>query len=117
VFDGVVENVHYFEPKNRPGGGVRVLVTFKVSRQWKGNVHSTVKVHAWERALMCDSYLFEMGKRYIVYAIEQDKEFGWADKYPEGTKVLSIGDRNLRVRTGDDVTGELRRLGKGKGPD
>jgi len=117
VFDGEVKDVHYFDSPDKPGGGVRVLVTFDVSRQWKGAVRSTVQVHAWERALMCDSYLFKVGERYILYAVEQDKENGWADKYPSGTRILAIGDCILRVRTGDDLAGELDKLGHGNRPN
>ena len=69
VFDGVVTDVHYF--KSEQDG--RTLVTFDISRSWKGSVGSTIKVHAEERALMCDSYVFELGHRYIVYAIQQDR--------------------------------------------
>jgi hypothetical protein len=66
---------------------------------------------------MCDSYLFEVGKRYIVYAIEQDKEAGWADRYPAGTNILSVGACILRIRTGSDVAAEAKSLGRGKAPD
>ncbi len=61
---------------------------------------------------MCDSYKFELGRRYIVYAIQVDKEGGWADQYPTGTKILAIGDCILRVR--QDVNAEAKLLGKAR---
>jgi hypothetical protein len=63
---------------------------------------------------MCDSYQFELGKRYIVYAIQQDKENGWADQYPAGTKILAVGDCILRIVT--DLPAEENLLGAGRTP-
>jgi hypothetical protein len=115
VFDGVVVNVHHFENEEQRKMFSRVLVTIKVNEHWKGNVKSTIKVHAWERAIMCDSYKFEQGKRYIVYAIEQDSEGGWwANQYPKGTKILAVGDCILRIAADADVPHEAKLLGKGK---
>ncbi len=59
---------------------------------------------------MCDSYKFSIGRRYVVYAIQQDKEGGWADQYPAGTQILATGGCTLRIR--EDANAEARRLGK-----
>jgi hypothetical protein len=56
---------------------------------------------------MCDSYTFELGHRYVVYAIEQD-ESGFADQYPRGTRILGVGDCILRIR--EDVEQEARKM-------
>lgn len=113
VFDGVVTDIHHFETEERQKTSSRVLVTFAVSRGWKGPVGGNIKIHAWERALMCDSYTFEVGHRYVVYAIQQD-EFGFADQYPAGTKILSVGNCILRIQ--EDIEEEARRLGPGRSP-
>ena len=110
VFDGVATDVHYF--KNEEDG--RTLVTFDVSRAWKGPIGPKVKVHADEHALMCDSYVFKVGHPYIVYAIQQDSEGGWADQYPTGTKILGVGGCILRIR--EDVEIEASKLGKSRKP-
>lgn len=110
IFDGTVTNIHYFENEEQRKVSSRTLVTFKVARTWKGPVGSSIQVHAAERALMCDSYKFELGQHYIVYAIQVDKESGWADLYPEGTKVLDVGGCILRIR--QDVEAEAKLLGK-----
>ena len=60
---------------------------------------------------MCNSYKFELGKRYVVYASQDDKQIGWADQYPTGTKILSIG---VCFRVRQDVHAEVRRLGKSR---
>ena len=114
VFDGVVTDIHYFETEEQQRTSSRVLVTFAVSQSWKGPVGLEMRIHAWERALMCDSYTFEIGHRYLVYAIRQDKEGGWADQYPTGTKILSVGSCVLRIR--EDIEDEVKRLGKSRKP-
>jgi hypothetical protein len=110
IFDGTVTDIHYFENEDQRKIASRTLVTFRVARSRKGPVGSSIQVHASDRALMCDSYKFELGQRYLVYAIQVDKENGWADSYPTGTQILVIGDCILRVR--QDVNAEAKLLGK-----
>ena len=62
--------------------------------------------------MMCDSFKFEVGRRYVVYALQHDKENGWADQYPKGTLILSIGNCILRVRP--DADAEVKLLGKAR---
>ena len=113
IFEGVVTGVQHVDPPKSASD--RTLVSFSVSRKWKGPVGKEVKVHAAERALLCDSYTFETGQRYIVYAIRIDKESGWNDKYPAGTKIISVGDCILRIRK--DIAEEAKRLGKSRNAD
>jgi hypothetical protein len=108
IFEGVVTGIEHVDPPKAASD--RTLVTFSVSRKWKGAVGKEVKVHAAQRALLCDSYTFETGQRYIVYAVRIDKESGWNDKYPAGTKIISVGDCILRIRK--DIAEESKRLGK-----
>ena len=112
IFDGTVTDVHYFENEEQRKVASRTLVTFRVARSWKGTVGSSIQVHASDRSLMCDSYKFELGQRYIVYVLQVDKENGWADSYPTGTKILVIGDCILRVR--QDVNAEAKLLGEAR---
>jgi hypothetical protein len=116
VFDGVVLDIHHFENAENQKVVSRVLVKIRVNEYWKGDASTTINVHAWERAIMCDSYKFELGKRYIVYAIEQDKENGWADQYPKGTRILALGACILRIAREKDVPFESKLLGKGQPP-
>jgi hypothetical protein len=107
VFDGTVTAVHHFEPEEERKFASRTLVTFSVSRRWKGTVGSTIQIHVWERAMGCEqSYTFEAGRRYVVYAGLFDKEGGWADQYPKGTKILMLR------RVAEDLDREAKRLGK-----
>lgn len=112
IFEGTVTDVHYFENEEQRKQYSRTLVTFGITQSWKGPGGSSIQVHASERTLMCDSYKFEIGRRYIVYALQVEKESGWADQYPPGTKILVIGDCILRVR--QDVDTEAKLLGKAR---
>ena len=110
IFDGTVTDIRYFDNEKDREISSRVLVTFKIAKSWKGPAGSSIQVHVMERALICDSYKFELGRRYVVYAIQQDKESGWADQYPAGTQILATGGCTLRIR--ENANAESRRLGK-----
>jgi hypothetical protein len=110
IFEGTVTDIHHFENGERQELFSRALVTFKIAQSWKGPNAASIQVHVWERAMICDSYKFEIGRRYVVYALQNDKEAGWADQYPTGTKILVIGDCVLRVRR--DADAEAKLLGK-----
>jgi len=110
IFDGTVTDIRYFDNEKDREISSRVLVTFKIAKSWKGPGGPTIQVHVMEVALMCDSYKFELGRRYVVYAIQQDKEGGWADQYPAGTQILATGGCTLRIR--EDADAETKRLGK-----
>jgi hypothetical protein len=112
VFEGTVTDIYHFENEEQRKLYSRTLVTFKIARSWKGPSGSSIQVHVWERAMMCGSYKFELGRRYVAYALQNDKEVGWADKYPNGTKILVIGECVLRVR--QDADAEAGLLGKSR---
>ena len=107
IFEGTVTDIHHFEDEEQQKTYSRVLVKFNTSQIWKGPKASSIDIHAWERALMCDSYKFELGRRYIVYALQIDKEGGWSDQYPAGTKILTVGNCILRIRRDTDVEAKL----------
>src|SRR6476659_6868908 len=108
VFEGTVTAVHHFDTEEQRKLSSRTLVTFSVSRRWKGAAESKIQIHAWERGMAwCEqSYIFEAGRRYVVYASLLDKEGGWADQYPKGTKILKLR------RAAEDPDQEAKRLGK-----
>jgi hypothetical protein len=107
VLEGTVTDIYHFEPAELRADSSRTLVTFTVLRRLKGFPGSTIKIHAWERAMGCESaYNFEIGGRYLVYAIRADKEGGWADRYPKGTKILILN------RATEDIEQEEKQLGK-----
>ena len=112
IFEGTVTDIHHFENEEQQKLASRALATFKIAQSWKGPSGSSIQVHVWERAMMCDSYKFEVGRRYVVYALQNDAMGGWADKYPSGTKILAAGDCILRVR--QDADAEAKRLGKAR---
>jgi hypothetical protein len=107
VFEGVVTGIHHFEPEQEQSAHSRTLVTFNVSRIWKGSVGATIQIHVWERATGCElSYTFELGRRYSIYASRTPSEVGWADAYPKRKQILQL------VRVVEDTESEAKILGK-----
>jgi hypothetical protein len=59
------------------------------------------------RSYGCEqSYTFQLGRRYVLFAALQDKEGGWADQYPPGTKILVLS------RVAENPDKAAKRLGK-----
>lgn len=85
---------------NEKEGDIRV-VTFQVSRYWKGTIKRTMKVYYQEN--MRYQAWFETGKSYIVYAQANDagKLF---DSKCSATKNI------------EDAKADLKYLGKGRRP-
>jgi hypothetical protein len=115
VFDGVATDIQYLDPPELRRNLSRVVVTFSVSRKWKGPVKTRIQVHDLEVSLMCDSYSFELGHEYIVYATLMNKDVaGFGNLYPTGTTILSTG-ACMRIR--EDIDVERKNLGAGQKPD
>jgi hypothetical protein len=127
VFQGKVTEIDHLNPIDPPDskpGDVRqvsiprqindhTVVTFRVTRAWRGPVTREIKVYATARPSMCDGYKFRDGVEYVVYAstnlyIESEER----KRYSQGATVYEISDCPLRIRT--DVTAEAKRLGLGR---
>ena len=92
-----------------------MIVTFEVTRAWKGEVNSTTKVHSVARPKLCDGYRFEVGREYVVYASDNlNQEWAEIAHRAHGMHVYEIDDCPLRIRT--DVSEETKLLGKGFAP-
>lgn len=96
-------------------GGPRV-VTFRVSRGWKGSVTPTMKVLVFARPTRFDTYDFHAGVEYVVYGYASHEEtWELVGKVARGQTVYGIGVVcRLRVRA--DVAKESKALGKGRPP-
>ncbi len=91
VFIGTVKEIE------RVGG--EVAVTFTAQRAWKGIEGKTILVFTGQGGEDC-GYRFEMGKSYLVYAIDEGVKFH-----------TSICMRTCHIdKAGDD----LKALGEGK---
>jgi hypothetical protein len=93
----------------RSGAGGTRIVTFAVSRTWKGSPNSEMQLLTLERPAM-----FVVGVEYIVYGLDEvNQQWAKIRRFSERSKVYGIGfPCVLRVRT--DVEIESRRLERSK---
>jgi hypothetical protein len=87
------------------------LVTFEVSRIWKGPASKSINVVAITHPAMGDGYTFTTGTEYIVYATKQ-LNHGWPelDQVAEGARVYGLNNCVPRVRM--DIAQENKILGR-----
>lgn len=91
------------------------VVTFRVSKAWKGPVTSTMKVQATARPSMCSGFEFREGKEYIVYATDDiNQDWDKLRPFAERLHVYGIGNCPLRIRA--DADRESRLLGRSRAP-
>jgi hypothetical protein len=86
------------------------VVTFEVSRIWKGPTSKSINVVAIRHPAMGDGYTFVVGTEYIVYTTKQLNP-GWRelDQVSGGVKVYSLSNCVPRIRT--DIAKESALLG------
>ena len=112
VFRGTAVQVRNLCPPDR---SEPELVTFRVDRRWKGPVTETMRVFAFGSSSYVDRYSFHEGQRYVVYATNEARKWGFSP--PADVRGAVYGISNpclLRVRT--DIDDESRRLGRGHPP-
>jgi hypothetical protein len=91
------------------------IVTFRVSRGWKGAVSPTMKVLTYLRSKAFDTYVFTPGVEYVVYGLESHFLSAASRKLAGGQPVYAVSEPCLqRVRT--DVAQESKALGGGRPP-
>ncbi|AOE48781.1 hypothetical protein [Kangiella sediminilitoris] len=69
VFSGVVESVKYLDDEN-VFGDQKIIVTFNVTKTWKGSGQVQV-LHTADNGAGCFGYWFEEGEEYLIYAFKQ----------------------------------------------
>jgi len=91
------------------------LVTFRVDRRWKGPVTETMRVFAFGSSSYVDRYNFREGQRYVVYATNEARKWGFSPPADVRGAVYGISNPcRLRIQT--DVDEESRKLGSGRPP-
>jgi len=68
VFRGVVENLRYLDDPEKTKTEPRIIVTFKVSKVWKGAVDKTLVIQTTHNKTTCNGYVFKYGEEYLVYS-------------------------------------------------
>ena len=112
AFRGIVTKVEYLDPDTAQSEP-RIIVTFSVSRVWKGLVRSEVVLHTIYNKYSCAGFYFQKGKEYLVFAYPNEEDM--AKKFPLAKKSLGTNicnGTNLIELAKDD----LREIGKGRKP-
>ncbi len=112
VFRGTAVQVRNLDPGDisKPE-----LVTFKVDRRWKGPVTETMRVFAFGSSSYVDRYNFLEGQRYLVYATNEARKWGFSPPADVRGAVYGISNPcQLRIST--DIDEESRKLGRGHLP-
>ncbi|NVJ61545.1 MAG: hypothetical protein HWE27_14210 [Gammaproteobacteria bacterium] len=71
IFVGTVDSIKYLDAKNA-FGDQRIIVSFKVERNWKGKGSSKI-LHTANNGMGCYGYWFKEGEDYLVYSFEEDE--------------------------------------------
>lgn len=112
AFRGTVINVDYLD-EDTPVSEPRIVVTFSVSRVWKGPVRRSIVLHTVYNKTTCQGYYFKKGEEYLVFAYPNE-EF-MANKFLPAKNTL--GTNYCNGTTGIDVADDyLREMGKGRKP-
>ena len=124
VFRGVVTGMK--ELPTRSGSGTkREVVTFLASRYWKGNRSREVALYTREPGTDCIGVHFEIGKEYVVFALEQESRdywldnvfwYGWLDILPAGSRFLTVNNFCESTAEVKVARKTIRALGNGVSP-
>ncbi len=68
VFRGNIENLQYLDNPERTKTEPRIIVTFSVSKVWKGTADEVLTIHTTYNKSTCNGYAFKAGKEYLVYS-------------------------------------------------
>ena len=121
AFRGTVTNVDYLDT-DTPQSEPRIIVTFSVSRVWKGPARREIVLHTVYNKFTCQGYYFKKGEEYLVFAypneeflankfLPEKKTLG--TNYCNGTTVIDEASGGRRAQFLRDY---LREMGRGRRP-
>jgi hypothetical protein len=126
VFRGVVIDRKTLPARAEMRGRNRYAITFRVAEYWKGSPEEILVIYGLDPGADClGDGGYQIGKEYLVYAIEQRAKdvlldgyfwYGWEDVLPRGTTML-IPD--TACKPGGEVAKArqaLHELGRGRSP-
>lgn len=91
VFSGTVLRIEYVETDGDwLFDDPRIVVTFRVSAYWKGEVGQTITLHTVSNRMSCRGYSFNQGENFIVYA-KKGKAKQWFDGGGRRPTLKGIG--------------------------
>ena len=110
MFTGTATSVQFLEP-DRENTEPAILVTFRVSRVWKGPVQKVLKLRTTSNKWTCQGSSFEQGGTYLVTAYKL-RSAAEGPSAPELAEVNTCGGTRAIDQAGDI----LAELGPGKKP-
>ena len=116
VFSGKVIKIEYLDDSKQRNPEPRFIVTFKVSRAWKGVNSQEFVLHTIDNSWTCRGYYFRQDKEYLVFAYQngaEDAQRFAPHKLPEESFGVSLcgGTKLLK-----EATNDLEVLGEGSVP-
>ncbi|PCJ32934.1 MAG: hypothetical protein COA90_01490 [Gammaproteobacteria bacterium] len=110
VFHGKVANLQYLDDPEQLVPEPRIMVTFEVYEQWKGQLSKEQTIiHTTHNKSSCNGYAFKAGEEYLVYSrynnkaesflaklFTSDKPATLGIKVYAGTKLYSDADNDLK---------------------
>ena len=112
AFRGTVTAINYVDPDTAQTEP-RIIVTFSVSRVWKGSPGRVIVLHTIFNKYSCAGFYFKKGKEYLVFAYRNKQHM--AKRFPSAQNTLGTdicNGTNLTEHAGED----LREMGKGRKP-
>ena len=112
AFRGTVTKVDYLD-EDTPQSEPRIVVTFSVSRVWKGTVGREFILHTLYNKYTCKGYYFKKDKEYLVFAYPNEEFMAnrflptkntWGTNYCNGTSDI------------ESAKDYLSEIGKGRKP-
>jgi len=112
VFRGKVTNLQYLDDPAQEVPEPKIIVTFNVSKLWKGSSEKTLVIHTTHNKTTCNGYAFNAGEEYPVYAKFNNRKtflakfFGPKEptlgiKIYGGTKPIAIAESDLNFLSQD----------------
>ena len=116
VFSGKVISIEYLDDPKQRNPEPRFIITFKVSRSWKGVNSREFILHTIDNSWTCRGYYFRRDKEYLVFAYQngsEDAKRFEPHKLPEGSFGVSLcGGTKLL----SEARSDLEVLGEGSVP-
>ncbi len=81
IFQGKVENLQYLDPPDKDQLEPKIIVTFSVSKAFKGEPGDQVILHTTHNKWSCNGYVFKAGNEYLVYTKQNKKIGGFLSKF------------------------------------
>jgi hypothetical protein len=114
VFLGKVTAVQLLDPYSDTNGvEPRMLVSFEVSRYWKGSSAKQAQLQTFRNKWSCSGYYFATGREYLVVAYRNEP--GTAARFPPSDISLGV-DICGATRPAVAAEEDLRLLGEGQVP-